>query len=296
MGLIGESGCGKSVSSFSIVQLIPKNARIVAGEILFRRKNGDVVDLVKLQPGSREMREIRGGEIGVIFQEPMASLSPVHSVGNQISENLILHLGMKKKEAIEYTVELLHKVGISEPAQRVKEYPHQLSGGMCQRIMIAQAIACNPVLLIADEPTTALDVTIQAQIIELLQSLQEEFHMSILYVTHDLGVLTEVADFLSVMYLGRTIEKGRMTDIFRDPLHPYTRDLIRSIPKMGNSTLKRLSAIQGTVPIPIDLPERCVFYDRCTEADAEVCGEGYPVELSFGNEHYVQCRRVDREL
>lgn len=295
MGLIGESGCGKSVSSFSIVQLLTKNARIVAGEILFRRKNGDVVDLVKLKPTSREMRGIRGGEIAVIFQEPMSSLSPVHSVGNQISENLIVHLGMKKKEATEYTIELLNKVGISEPAQRVKEYPHQLSGGMCQRVMIAQAIACNPVLLIADEPTTALDVTIQAQIIELLQSLQAEFQMSILYVTHDLGVLTEVADSLSVMYLGRTIEKGRMTDIFSDPLHPYTRELIRSIPKLGHSGLKRLSAIKGTVPIPIDLPERCVFYDRCHEADPDICGEGHPVELAFENEHFVQCRRVNRE-
>lgn len=296
MGLIGESGCGKSVSSFSIVKLLPKIAYIASGEILFRRKNGELVDLVKLNPKSKTMREIRGGEISVIFQEPMSSLSPVHSVGNQISENLIMHSGMNKKEANEYAVELLDKVGIAVPQKRIKDYPYQLSGGMCQRVMIAQAIACKPVLLIADEPTTALDVTIQAQITDLLRSLQEEYNMSILYVTHDLGVLSEVADYLSVMYLGKTIEKGKTNDILRNPKHPYTRELMRSIPKLGEREAKRLYAIKGTVPIPIDLPDRCVFFERCNVADQKICNGIHPEEVEVGKGHFVQCYFSNREL
>jgi oligopeptide/dipeptide ABC transporter ATP-binding protein len=281
LGLVGESGCGKSVTSLSIMRLVPAPAgRIVGGEIFYRGR-----DLLKL--GEREMRKIRGNEISMIFQEPMTSLNPVFTIGNQIGEAIRLHQGLGKKETRDKTIEMLRLVKIADPERRVDDYPHQLSGGMRQRVMIAMALSCNPSLLIADEPTTALDVTIQAQILELMKELQQKLGMALLLITHDLGVVAEQADEVAIMYAGKLVERAGTEAIFERPLHPYTVGLLRSLPGMAEKR-KRLEAIPGVVPSPLDLPGGCRFRDRCFKAAAS-CAEMEPLLIEREKEHWVAC-------
>jgi oligopeptide/dipeptide ABC transporter ATP-binding protein len=225
----------------------------------------------------------------MIFQEPMTSLSPVHTIGSQIEEAILLHRTSDKREAREIVLNMIARVGISNPAQRYNEYPHQLSGGMRQRSMIAMALSCNPKLLIADEPTTALDVTVQAQILDLMQGLQEHFGMAIMYITHDLGVIAEMSSEVYVMYLGRVVERAKTKDLFRNPLHPYTRALLKSIPKIGRKARIRLEAIHGNVPIPIDPPQACGFYNRCNDAMSGTCDLAVPALVEIEPDHYVRC-------
>jgi len=288
IGLIGESGCGKSVTAQSILRIVPKPGRTVAGQILFRGRNGEVTDLAQLDPFGEEIRRIRGKEISIVFQEPMTSLSPVHSVASQLLEAILLHRTEDKKEAYDIALDMLTRVGIPNPTQRMNEYPHQLSGGMRQRVMIAMALSCNPILFIADEPTTALDVTVQAQILELIKELQVQLQMSVLYITHDLGVIAEISDEVSVMYLGRVVESGPVRSIFHHPLHPYTIRLLDSIPKIGQKK-SRLSTIEGTVPIPIDLPVECGFCYRCPEAMEGICNVAIPALVEMEKNHFVRC-------
>ena len=266
VGVVGESGCGKSITGLSMLQLVPSPGRIEAGEILFHRNGADEpLDIAQVSPKSELMRQIRGNEIAIIFQEPMTSLNPVYTVGNQISEAIVLHEQVNKKTARERAIDMIARVGIPAPTQRVDEYPHQLSGGMRQRIMIAMALCCSPSLLIADEPTTALDVTIQAQVLGLMQELQAEMGMAIMLITHDLGVIADLADEVVVMYSGRVVERGTVDDIFYNPLHPYTQGLLKSIPVLGRTVEKTLPSIPGTVPHPLTLPIGCSFGPRCPE-------------------------------
>jgi peptide/nickel transport system ATP-binding protein len=289
LGVIGESGCGKSVTAQSILRIVPSPGRIVSGEILLRRDGGDAVDLARLDPSGQEIREIRGKEISMIFQEPMTSLSPVHTIGNQIMEVVLLHDACGKGEARSRAIEMLTQVGIPNPALRIDAYPHQLSGGLRQRAMIAMALSCSPKLLIADEPTTALDVTVQAQILELMRRLQEQYGMAILYITHDLGVIAETADNVAVMYLGKVVEYATMRDTFHGPLHPYTVNLLRSIPTMGRKARVRLAAIKGTVPIPLNLPRQCGFFGRCPDAMPGTCDVAVPALREVSPGHQVRC-------
>jgi oligopeptide/dipeptide ABC transporter ATP-binding protein len=268
--VVGESGCGKSVTARSILQLVDAPGRIVDGQILFHTNDG-VVDIAALNPRGQEIRAIRGNEIAMIFQEPMSSLSPVHTIGNQIIENILLHERVTKKEARERAIEELRNVGIPRPEQRIDSYTFQLSGGMRQRAMIAMALACRPKLLIADEPTTALDVTTQAQILELLQGLQEQIGTAILFITHDLGVVAEIADRVSVMYLGLVVEDSDVDSIFHAPQHPYTQALLRSLPMVGQRSRDRLATIRGMVPHPSNRPVGCPFHTRCDQAIENRC-------------------------
>lgn len=284
VGVVGESGCGKSVTAYSILQLVDRCGRIVSGEILWHRKaRGDngaaIVDLAKLPPNGGEIRTIRGGEIAMIFQEPMVSLSPVHTIGDQITESIRLHGMVNKKEARARAIELLGKVGIPKPKERVDSFPFQLSGGMRQRAMIAMALSCHPDLLIADEPTTALDVTTQAQIIELMGSLQREFGMAIMLITHNLGVVAEMCEQVIVMYLGQVVERAGVDALFHDSLHPYTQALIRSIPVLGRSRSGRLDPIKGMVPDPYNRPAGCAFHPRCAKSVPGVC-DREPIPLT----------------
>ena len=288
LGLIGESGCGKSVTARSILRIVPRPGRIEAGEIHFQAREQGLVDLATLDATGPEIRAIRGREITMIFQEPMTSLSPVHSIGNQISETIRLHMSVDKREALERSHELLDRVGIPDPGQRLNEFPHHLSGGMRQRVMIAMALSCEPSLLIADEPTTALDVTVQAQILELMKALQAEHQMSVLFITHDLGVIAETCDLVAVMYLGRIVEAGPVREIFHNPQHPYTIRLMESIPRMGTETA-RLNTIAGTVPIPLDPPHICSFLDRCPERMDGICDEAMPALTPVQEQHTVRC-------
>ncbi len=284
VGVVGESGCGKSVMSLSILRLIPvPPGRIVGGRILF-----DGVDLVALPMA--EMRKIRGNKIAMIFQEPMTSLNPVYTVGEQIAEAVVLHQGKEDDEAREIAIQALRDVGIPSPERRVDDYPHQLSGGMKQRVMIAMALACNPALLIADEPTTALDVTIQAQILDLLADLREKRGMAVLLVTHDLGVVAETCDRVVVMYAGRVVETGATTDIFERPTHPYTRGLLASLPGLAVPGA-RLPTIEGMVPSPLRFPPGCRFSDRCPVASAR-CGE-VPPTIEVGVGHQAWCHHPE---
>ncbi|HUV06747.1 MAG TPA: ABC transporter ATP-binding protein [Spirochaetia bacterium] len=295
LGIIGESGCGKSVTAQSILRIVPLPGRTVSGQILFAAREGEPLDLVQLPPFGREIRAIRGKDITMIFQEPMTSLSPVHTIGNQIEETILLHKTQDKKEARALAIEMLAKVGIPNPAQRIFEYPHHLSGGLRQRVMIAMALSCNPALLVADEPTTALDVTVQAQILELIKDLQDQFGMSVLYITHDLGVIAEISDRVSVMYLGRVVESTSTGALFEKPMHPYTIRLLRSIPKVGRKARVRLDAIKGTVPIPLDPPRECGFTSRCPEAMAGVCDRDIPALVEMEQDHHVRCFLHSRE-
>jgi len=291
LGLVGESGCGKSVTAFSVLRLLPqKNARIAGGEINFTRRDGTKVDLAKVDPRGDLIRSIRGNEIAMIFQEPMTSLSPVHTVGSQIAEAVELHQSVKKEEAMLRTVEMLKAVGIANPEQRASEYPHQFSGGMRQRAMIAMALSCNPSLLVADEPTTALDVTIQAQILEMMKSLQNEFQMSILLITHNLGVVAEMADRVAVMYMGKIVEMAPSRTIFHNPSHPYTLGLLKSIPKMGKTIKERLFPIAGSVPDPFSIPKGCAFFPRCSAPKKPACSGPADVPLvEIEPGHTVRC-------
>ena len=280
LAVVGESGSGKSVTSLSVMGLIEKPGRISKGEIIFDGK-----DLTKLS--KKEMQAIRGDKISMIFQEPMTSLNPVYRIKDQIMESILTHTKMTKKEAEEHAVEMLRLVGIPDPERRAEDYPHQMSGGMRQRVMIAMALACNPELLIADEPTTALDVTIQAQILDLINSLREKLNMSVLLITHDLGVVAETADKVVVMYCGRVVEKGTVEDIFTDPKHPYTRGLLDSIPRMDKD-VKPLYMIKGIVPDPTNLPKGCPFADRCDRC-MDKCREAMPKLVETGEGRAVRC-------
>lgn len=289
VGLVGESGCGKSVTAHSILRLLPKRtSQIAAGAINFQRTTGETVDMTTLAPDGDTIRAIRGNEISMIFQEPLTSLSPVHTVGFQIAEAVALHQGVSRAEARERTIHLLEQVGIAAAAQRFGEYPHQFSGGMRQRAMIAMALSCNPRLLIADEPTTALDVTIQAQILTLMRSLQQELGMAILIIAHDLGVIAELADQVAVMYMGKVVEHGDVRTIFKQPLHPYTVGLMRSIPKLGSDVKARLTPIPGSVPDPFSVPTGCAFAPRCPAPKRPTCQHEVPlVEVAPG--HWARC-------
>jgi peptide/nickel transport system ATP-binding protein len=293
LGLVGESGCGKSMTGLSLLQLVPAPGRIAAGEILYYRDGPrrDPVDITRLPKGSEALRAIRGNEIAMIFQEPMTSLNPVYTIGYQIAEAVQLHQEVTPREARERAVEMLAKVGIPAPRQRVDEYPHQLSGGMRQRAMIAMALSCRPALLIADEPTTALDVTIQAQILDLMRELQEELGTAILIISHDLGVIADMADEVVVMYAGRVVERAPVEALFDAPLHPYTRGLMRSIPVLGRRSTgevaERLVAIGGTVPNLGALPRGCPFRPRCPDR-FERCQEP-PELLAMAPNHWARC-------
>ena len=280
LAVVGESGSGKSVTSLSIMGLIEKPGRISNGEILF---NGQ--ELTKMS--KKEMQAIRGDKISMIFQEPMTSLNPVYRIKDQIVESILTHTKMTKKEAEDHAVEMLRLVGIPDPERRAEDYPHQMSGGMRQRVMIAMALACNPELLIADEPTTALDVTIQAQILDLINSIREKLNMSVLLITHDLGVVAETADKVVVMYCGRVVEKGTVEEIFTDPRHPYTKGLLESIPRMDKD-VKPLYMIKGIVPDPTNLPKGCPFADRCDRC-MEKCREAMPKLVENEKGRAVRC-------
>ena len=287
LGVVGESGCGKSVTAQSILRIVPEFAQM-AGEILLH-KNGHIIDLASLAPSGREIRDIRGRDISMIFQEPMTAFSPVHSVGEQIMEAILVHEDVPKIEARAQAIELLKLVGIPIPEERVDAYPHQLSGGMRQRAMIAMALVLKPKLLIADEPTTALDVTIQAQILRLMKRLQAEMGMSIMFITHDLGVIANMADEVAVMYLGRVVEYASVRQIFRTPKHPYTQALLRSIPRTGRKAGVRLETIEGNVPVPLDPPDICPFADRCPQFIPGRCDEKVPDFLGIAPGHSVRC-------
>ena len=284
LGVVGESGCGKSVTALSIMRLIPDPpGKIIAGDIVFEGQS-------LLALSNEEMRRIRGNKISMIFQEPMTSLNPVYTIGNQISEALRLHQGLSKKDAHDRSIDMLQLVGIPLPERRVNEHPHQLSGGMRQRAMIAMALSCNPSLLIADEPTTALDVTIQAQILDLMVSLKADLDTAIILITHDLGVVAESAARVVVMYAGKVVEEADVYNIFEHPLHPYTEGLLESIPRIDHSIQKkaRLTEIQGVVPIPSQLPAGCHFHPRCPKV-MDVCRHENPVLKEEKADHRVRC-------
>ena len=288
LGIVGESGCGKSVTAQSIMRIIPKKNSRMSGQILLH--NGvSAVDIAQLDEDGDQMRDLRGREIAMIFQEPMTAFSPVHTVGNQIMEALFVHGETDKRAARKLVIALLDEVGIPAPERRIDEYPFQLSGGMRQRSMIAMAIILNPRLLIADEPTTALDVTIQAQILRLMKRLQRDNGMAIMFITHDLGVIANMADDVAVMYLGKIVEYGEARQIFKDPKHPYTKGLMRSIPKFGGTEGKHLATIKGTVPVPLDPPDACPFASRCSEFIPGRCDVAMPGAVTVEPGHSVNC-------
>jgi peptide/nickel transport system ATP-binding protein len=288
VGLVGESGCGKSITGLSLLQLVPPPGRVAGGKILFRKdERAPPIDLAALSARGDAIRAIRGNEIAMIFQEPMTSLNPVYTIGDQIGEAMRLHQGLSRGRARQRAIEILDRVGIASPRQRVDEYPHQLSGGMRQRAMIAMALACQPALLIADEPTTALDVTIQAQILDLLRELQQQMGMAILLISHDLGVIAELAHAVIVMYAGRVVERAWVDDLFYQPLHPYTRGLLRSVPVLGGSTKTRLASIPGKVPSLLALPAGCTFRPRCADRFPR-CHE-QPSLTEVAPDHSVSC-------
>jgi len=281
LGVVGESGCGKSVTASAIMRIVPQPpGRIAGGQILF-----DGMDLLTLS--EKQMRGIRGNRISMIFQEPMTSLNPVYTVGDQVAEVIQLHQKMKRREAMEKVVEVFGQVGIPDPETRVNDHPHKLSGGMRQRVMIAMALACNPRLMIADEPTTALDVTIQAQILVLMNELKEDTGAAILFITHDLSVIAEMAQRVAVMYAGKMMEYASVTDLFDNPKHPYTIGLMTSVPALGKGK-ERLATIPGIVPSLFNIPEGCPYYDRCPDA-RDICEKKLPAMTEEGTGHWVRC-------
>jgi peptide/nickel transport system ATP-binding protein len=301
IGLVGESGCGKSMTARTILRITPPTAR-VSGEVWFHRRMPDAprdaagqlaqaVDLVQMDRTGPEIRAIRGAEIAMIFQEPMSSFSPVHTIGNQISEAILLHQAVDQREARRRAIEALELVGMPNPRRNIDRYPHQLSGGMRQRAMIAQALSCRPALLIADEPTTALDVTTQAQILKLMKDLQRELGMAILFITHDLGVIARMTRHVLVMYMGKVVESAPVERLFAGPQHPYTQALLRSIPRLKRK-LDRLAVIPGSVPDPFRLPAGCRFHPRCPLAIAGVCDVAEPPDIEVAPSHWVRCVAV----
>lgn len=293
LGLVGESGCGKSIMARAVLRILPPRGRIMAGTIRLAPRNGYTakpVDLTALHHNDREIRRIRGGDIAMIFQEPMTSLSPVHTIGNQICEAIRLHQNLVRKERREHAIEMLRLVGVPLAERRVDAFPHELSGGLRQRCMIAMALACRPRLLIADEPTTALDVTIQAQVLALIERLQRELGMAMIMITHDLGVIAETAHDVAVMYLGRIVEQGSARALFSAAKHPYTQGLLASIPRIGAGNAGRLVSIPGSVPNPFTLPAGCPFHPRCTYCLKDVCDRGAPPSLrEVAPGHDVAC-------
>jgi len=292
LGVVGESGCGKSVTAQAIMRIIPHPGRIEQGQILLNRPGG-VVDLAQYKSTSPEIRQIRGKEIAMIFQEPMNSFSPLYTIGNQLIEAVLLHQKISRKAAREQTIQMLEKVGIPNAARRIDNYPFEFSGGMRQRAMIAQALCNNPSLLIADEPTTALDVTIQAQILQLMRNLRSETGAAIIFITHNLGVVAQIADRIAIMYLGQVVEEGAVRDIFNHPQHPYTANLLRAIPTIGKTTGKRLVSIQGSVPGPFERPGGCPFHPRCEKAMPE-CSSVRPEMVVVGDRHRARCLLLGR--
>jgi oligopeptide/dipeptide ABC transporter ATP-binding protein len=300
VGIVGESGCGKSVMARSIMAIVPPPGRVVEGQVLFHHSPdkadgaaGEVVDMAAIDPMGTTARSIRGSAISMVFQEPMTSLSPVHTIGNQIMEAILLHRQVSQAEARTIAIEMLGRVGMPHPERTIDRYPHQLSGGMRQRAVIAMALSCRPSLLIADEPTTALDVTTQAQILTLMSDLQAQLGMAIMFITHDLGVIAQMADYVIVMYLGQVVEMADVDSIFYNPKHPYTQSLLRSIPLLGRKSAQhitsRLTAIRGTVPDPYSIPQGCPFHPRCRKAIAGLCDKKDPPFLELENGHKVRC-------
>ncbi|MCS7060562.1 MAG: ABC transporter ATP-binding protein [Anaerolineae bacterium] len=319
MGIIGESGCGKSVTARAILRMIPKPGKITAGNIYYHRRRRlagqqtaptetNVIDLTTLDPDGETIRQIRGGEIAMIFQEPMSSLTPVYTAGTHINEAVTLHrllpiktLGdqmaekimqyrhVTREEARDIAVQMLRRVGIPKPEQRVDSYPHQLSGGQRQRVMIAIALSTEPTMLIADEPTTALDVSIEAQILDIMRELQETANMAIMFITHNLGVIANMADEIVVMYMGKQVERAKVVDLFYDPKHPYTKALLQSVPKLGPKTGQRLASIEGMVPDPLHLPTGCVFHPRCPAFMPGKCDQIVPRWVEAAPNHWARC-------
>jgi oligopeptide/dipeptide ABC transporter ATP-binding protein len=303
LGVVGESGCGKSVAARSIMQIVAKGGKIVNGEIIFHHqfcdpgtdrrlsKSEEVIDLATLDPQSDKIRSIRGAEISMVFQEPMTSLSPVHTIGNQIGEVISLHQKLSPKHAREKAIDMLDHVGMPLPQRTIDRYPHELSGGMRQRAMIAMALSCHPSLLIADEPTTALDVTTEAQILTLMRTLQAELGMSIMFITHNLGVIAQMADRVAVMYLGKVVEDASVDELFYKPLHPYSQALLQSIPRLGakKGRDQRLASISGSVPDPYNLPKGCPFHPRCAKRIRGVCDKEEPPHVEVDPGHEVRC-------
>ncbi len=289
-GIVGESGCGKSVTMKAILRIVEPPGKIVSGEILLQKPDGHgTIDLAKLPANGKAMRDIRGGQIALIPQEPMSSFSPVHTIGDQIMEAILLHQQVNKAEARMIAGELLRSVGVPMPEQRLNEYAWQLSGGLRQRAMIAMALSCNPRLLIADEPTTAIDVTTQAQILRLLRALQKEHNAAIIFITHDLGVIAQMADYVQVMYLGLVMEEGPVDDIFHAPKHPYTKALLLSIPSIESQPRINLPTISGSIPHPFNRPTGCPFYPRCPQVMRGTCDRQTPALLPIGPSHLVSC-------
>ena len=298
VGVVGESGCGKSMTAMSIMRLIPPPGQIVEGEIRFHRQFDDrtdakdIVDLAQFESNDRQLRDIRGNQISMVFQEPMTALSPVRTVGKQITEAILLHQEVNKAEARDIAIETLARVKMPNPEQRFDDYPFQLSGGMRQRAVIAMALACRPQLLIADEPTTALDVTTEAQILDLMRELQAEYDMSILYITHNLGVVAEMAEDVVVMYMGKVVERTDVDSIFYNPKHPYTKGLLHSIPRLEDvlqDKREKLNAIEGMVPSPYQRLQGCSFHPRCPDFMPGVCDEAEPQLIQLDEGHAVRC-------
>jgi len=299
VGIVGESGCGKSVTVKSVLRIVEKPGQIVDGKIYFRpqKHNGqqkgkttdEYIDLARLEAHGKQMRSIRGAEIALIPQEPMAAFSPVHTIGNQLIETILLHQDVSKGEARQIAIERLHEVGLPSPKQRLNAYSWELSGGLRQRAMIAMALSCNPRLLVADEPTTAIDVTTQAQVLNLLRSLQRHHNMAIIFITHDLGVIAQVADFVIVMYLGRVMETGPVDDIFHNPQHPYTKALLKSIPSIQSHSRTPLPTIEGSIPHPFNRPPGCPFHPRCAEFMPGVCDQKIPKLQPVNDKQSVSC-------
>ena len=293
LAVVGESGCGKSVTVHSIVKLLAKNARVSSDEVVYRSLHDGHTEeyrLDQLEPYGPVMRKLRGSEIGMVFQDPMSSLNPVYRVGDQVAEGLIQHEKISKKEAMARVVELFGKLGIPDPERRVREYPHQFSGGMKQRVVIAIAMICNPDIILADEPTTARDVTIQAQFMAVRKNLQVHENKSIIMITHNMGLVAEMADDVAVMYMGRIVESGKAEDVFCEPSHPYTRALLRSVPVLGMEEGKELDTIPGTTPNPADITEGCEFADRCSEC-MDCCKKGTVPVCEIAPDHFVRCMK-----
>ena len=294
LGLVGESGCGKSLTSKAILGINDKKCK-ASGEIWFEADDLGDVDLLSLNPKGKEIRSVRGKQISMIFQEPMVAFSPMYTIGNQINEATLLHITKDKKKAKEISMEVMRKVGIANVEKRYNQYPHEFSGGMLQRALIAMALVCNPKLLIADEPTTALDVTVQAQILELMKELQKDFDTSILFITHDLGVVAKMCDRVAVMYLGKIVESADAKEIYANPQHPYTRGLIGSVHKIGSKKEEKLFSIEGTVPLAMNLPEACGFYDRCDARIEGLCNKAEPELVEVAPGHQIACFNCPHE-